>query len=901
MPLSWILALLGCGAGDPGAAPPPIAEPDPAPAACGRWTSPETWPGGRVPEAGDCVTIPAHTCVLLDAPEVDLAALTIEGSLLFEDRDVVLRADLILVQGLLQVGTEAAPFTSDARIELGAAHSVALPAADAGGSSPQGAPLDVLWGVECPDGVRRIAEDTPPRALLVMGGGALELHGEPAGPAWTPLAAPAGPAEADPTLLPVADAAWHPGDRIGVTSSDFDAGQAEELVVAATGPDGIRAVTSLAHRHHAGVERPELDPAGRGVPVHAEVARLTRNIQVVGVDLEAVPLAGECAQECEECGESECSCPPVLPTDLAFHGGTIQLMRGCLPHEAEHDASHATVPSARVDGVELVDMGRYGELQAHPLYFHELGDAAGSYVRRSVVRRSSNRAFGAKGTSNLVLEDNVAWDVIGSAFWLPDGTTRDRTRGNVLARNLAASVHACNPLDEGDGRKGPGAFYLRDVDNTLVGNVAAGFDFAGFYVDIRNGDPCDATGPDPTCTMTFDGNVAHSGQDGFYANEHHRADQAITGFVAHHLHGRGLWLRSEGTTTVDGFAASDCGTAIYPASHAFLNDLVPGFELTNSLIVGEGSDPGAPAHPDAVAYGRSVPLDEDGDPRLMMGVEVYEGRLTVRDVVFADFPGDRAFGGDLVPAAAFGRHRDFFFYDDDPANAVERVTLVDALPVWFDDPETDSGGTASVMLYDVDGSLTGTPASWVVASHAFYDLPGRTTFVPEWNVWRLDAGTAASFMIEWADPTIPEPTAWGLARTAVFTRIDDGVPTEAIVADLSKDGRHVQQGINVLSGTTVRVAWEGKGGAPVIGFDEVDLYLRHGPPGTTLDVEVPLASPGWAGTVSVGSTSTGLAEPLPPEQWSFDPLTSMLRVHLAIGGDGEGPRAGVQTVVHVDP
>ena len=132
----------------------------------------------------------------------------------------------------------------------------------------------------------------------------------------------------------------------------------------------------------------------------------------------------------------------------------------------------------------------------------------------------------------------------------------------------------------------------------------------------------------------------------------------------------------------------------------------------------------------------------------------------------------------------------------------------------------------------------------------------------------------------------------------VFTRL--GVqPEETIEAELSKDGLHVQQGINVLSGSTIGLAWRDRQGAPVAGFDELDLYLRRGPTGSSVDLEIPLESPDWSGTLTVGTDTFGPTVPLSPDLWSFD--GSVLRVHVEIGGEGGTPFDGVQTVVHVEP
>src|SRR5438105_2706533 len=84
-----------------------------------RWSSPATWPGGKVPVKGDAVTIAKDMNIVLDVSPPELRSLTIEGKLSFADnKDLELTTEWIMLHGELEIGTEAKPHTHQATITL---------------------------------------------------------------------------------------------------------------------------------------------------------------------------------------------------------------------------------------------------------------------------------------------------------------------------------------------------------------------------------------------------------------------------------------------------------------------------------------------------------------------------------------------------------------------------------------------------------------------------------------------------------------------------------------------------------------------------------------------------------------------------------------------------------------
>src|SRR6185437_7820687 len=83
------------------------------------WSNPATWPDGKVPSAGDTVTIEKGKDVLLDVSPPPLDGLHVAGKLSFSDKaDIELTTEWIMVLGELEIGTEAKPHTRKATITL---------------------------------------------------------------------------------------------------------------------------------------------------------------------------------------------------------------------------------------------------------------------------------------------------------------------------------------------------------------------------------------------------------------------------------------------------------------------------------------------------------------------------------------------------------------------------------------------------------------------------------------------------------------------------------------------------------------------------------------------------------------------------------------------------------------
>src|SRR5438094_1761962 len=209
-----------------------------------RWSDPATWPGRKVPVAGDKVTIEKGKDVILDVSPPALNGLTIEGKLSFADnKDLELTTEWIMVHGELEIGTEAKPHTHQATITL----TDNVKGEDFGGMG---------------------GNDRSDRGIMLMGG-TLNLHGDRQN-TWTKLARTA---EAGSNSIQVLNAAgWRVGDEIVLASTDFDPRQAERRTISAISGNTITLDKKLDYMHFGKIT---FDVDERG-----EVGLLTRNIKL---------------------------------------------------------------------------------------------------------------------------------------------------------------------------------------------------------------------------------------------------------------------------------------------------------------------------------------------------------------------------------------------------------------------------------------------------------------------------------------------------------------------------------------------------------------------------------------------------------------------------------------------
>lgn len=448
------------------------------------WSNPNTW-GGTKPVVGENVTIPSGTHIILDEDTSDLGGLTIEGKLEFADQDLNLTADWIMLMGTMEVGTFDSPYAHQAVITLNA-------------NDPNQSIMNMGT-----------------RGIMVMGG-SLEMHGVAPTIPWTKINAEAPEGSTNLTLMETVN--WQSNDEIIVGPTDFyQAANGNSITqkVNLTNVNGTQLGLSeglnahrwgqLQYATHTGMSLTQNNmvtpPANEGftptiLDERAPVGNLTRNIVI------------------------------QAPNDALWQnqgfGVHIMVMR---VGAGMGTMCAVTMGCAHLDGVEIRRGGQRGELGRYPFHWHMLSyegtetlpDAAGQYIRNSVINESMNRGIVIHGTNGVEVADNIVYKVRGHGIFTEDASERR----NVIDGNLV--LHVRNP-ENGYGLKihetgenagrGSSGFWISNPDNTVTNNMAGDSDTNGFWlafpentwglsadIDMR---------PDRLRFGIFENNTAHS-------------------------------------------------------------------------------------------------------------------------------------------------------------------------------------------------------------------------------------------------------------------------------------------------------------------------------------------------------------------------------------------------------
>jgi G8 domain len=548
------------------------------------------------------------------------------------------------------------------------------------------------------------------RVIAVMGG-QLELHGQKR-LAWTSLSQTAQAGDSAITLKVAPD--WQPGDLLGLASTDFDPGQSEQVTIKSVSGKVVTLSLPLKYTHWGASE----SIGGQTVTEQAEVGLLSRNVVIeAGTDAAAAGL-----------------------------GGHVMLMKGSAAH---------------IEGTEFTRLGQRNVLKRYPIHFHLMGAAAGSYLRGNSLHDLYNRCVTVHGTSDLMLEQNVAYGTTGHCFFMEDGIET----GTTLAGNLAMRVRRPDsklgekPLLTSDER--PAAFWITNPANTLRGNVAAGSDGVGFWLAF----PEHPTGlsaaagaaiwPRHTALGAFEGNLAHSSGTGLNVDDGNKADgtstettyyqprqtpadeksasvQAVfSTFSAYKNRERGIWLRGASLRVQGGVLADNAIGATFASDQTGID---------GTLLVGETANLGTPASWEPKgASGRSLPRPwEPAFP--IRGFEFYDGTVTASNLSLARYLPTAQRG-----ASGLGYNRENAFALS-PRNSASNLHWLDASNrVLLEDPVPDKDGDRAATFLDTDGSVTGTAGRFVVAHNPLLS-PG-CAWQAAWNA----SVCAGPFLRLWFD------------------------------------------------------------------------------------------------------------------------------------------------------
>lgn len=635
-----------------------------------RWSDRTTW-GGRVPGVGAQVHIPKGMTVLLDVSPPWLGSLQIDGALVFDNRDLELRTESIMVYGRLQVGSADRPFRHRAVITL---------TGSAGARAPG---------------------HTGSKVLAVMGG-VLDLHGEPRGLSWTRLARTARAGATQLLLERPVD--WGPGDRIVIASTDFDPMQAEEATVKTVKGNAVTLDRPLDYMHWGDMQTFD----GVRVDERAEVGLLTRNVVVqgdgastkTGIGGHVMIMSGSVARitwaEFHRMGQKK-----VLgryPVHFHMAGG---MSGSYVKHSSIH---HSFNRCLTIHGTHKV------VAQSNVAY-----DTIGHCYFLEDGVETQNVLEGNLGLVTRAAEEGQALlpsDMTPATFWIthPDNIFR----GNVAAGSEGQGFWFAlpkHPTGLSKSERNDRAVWPRRTPlGEFSGNVAHSNADTGLFIDGQDG------GDEAVVFLPRRNPIPPASED---QPDSPPVPAEFADFTAYKNRQRGIWLSGEHLRVKGATLADNAIGATFLSVDTFIRD---------SLIVGETANKGALSQGEAAGLdGRTLP--NPADPAFpIRGFEFFWEHVGPQRVTFVNFMPNKQ-----RQAAGLGFILDSP-YGINVRNFAESARFVNANAVYLVTPNPKADGDKSAVFVDKDGSVTGAAGRLVVANNPFMIAPDCALRRP-WNAY----------------------------------------------------------------------------------------------------------------------------------------------------------------------
>ncbi|HEX4998596.1 MAG TPA: G8 domain-containing protein, partial [Terriglobia bacterium] len=659
-----------------------------------RWSDPATWPGRKVPVAGDKVTIEKGKEVVLDVSPPALNGLTIEGKLSFSDNaDLELTSEWVMVHdGELEIGTAARPHTRKATITL-------------------------INNVKDEDMM-----EMGDRGVMLMGG-TLNLHGDRKN-AWTKLAKTATAGSASIEVLDAAG--WKVGDEIVLASTDFNPRQAERRTISAISGNTITLNTKLDYMHFGKITF--------GVDERGEVGLLTRNIKI--------QASADAAESFQGGHVMAMNGSKMFVEGVEFNrmGQNLTLARYPIHWHLIGDAQGQYVKNAAF----------------HDTYNRCVTMHGTNFLRveNNVTYNTVGHCFfmedGVEHGNEIVHNLAIQTKCHTSKACVP---TNLSATGEGPRTNGQSSKDVLLPSDNTVA-----SFWMTNPDNTWRDNVAAGSDANGFWMSLPehpNGkfegtEISRNTFPRNMRLREFKGNTAHSNYDGFMFDRNFNGanntfgvtgnmhvsrenptdsrsaivEQVFEDLTAYKNRNGGFWGRGE-MRTIRNYKSADNAIGYTQASGlgggASVGDPYTS-RVVDSLFVGETENVGNPATDAEKAYGRTVPKTAIPDFPIR-GYEYYDNRHDVVNTKFVNFEDNATRKTGAIGVLLFAS------FGVSSNNSIEKVSFDHAKPVYFP-PTTerkwanDTGnGSAykTAAIRDRDGSLGAGPNAYVLINDGVND------------------------------------------------------------------------------------------------------------------------------------------------------------------------------------
>jgi len=765
-----------------------------------RWSDASAWPSGRVPAAGDEVTIARDLDMVLDVTPPALRSLTVDGKLTFSnERDLELATDWIYLRGgELHIGEEGKPHTRQASITL----------------------TDTVKG----ENINTMGD----RGIMLMRG-TLSLHGDREH-TWTKLAKTA--ARGSDRIEVLNAAGWRPGDEIVLASTDFNPRQAERRTIAAIDGNSLTLDRPLDYMHFGEITY-DVDERG-------EVGLLTRNIRIQASEDAASTYFGG---HIMAMGGSKMQ---VSGVELSRMGQHLTLARYPIHWHLGGEGAGQYIKNASIHDTYsrcVTVHGTNNLLVQNNVTFNTVGHCF--FIEDGIET-------GNQFIRNLAIQTKCHPTLECVPFNIgPNGEALKFENRPAL---LQASFRSGNTLLPSDNTVS--SFWITNPDNIYIDNVAAGSDQAGFWLSLPEhpngqflGTEISAqTWPRRTLMREFRGNTAHSNYDGFMFDRNIADDNTyalagntylplvdptdplsealVTNLVdltAYKNRNQGLWGRGE-LLTFHNFKSADNAIGMTISSGSFGTEKYTSL-VTDSLFVGETDNIGNPRTPEEVAYGRSLPKPLIPDYPIR-AYEYYDYRNEVQNTTFVNYQDN-----DLRKTGALS----WLMYNSSgvtTASTIKTATYINAKPVYF--PEIDwrfdndnRGGNSwrTLSILDLDGTTSGVPMSHI----NLHDGENNSVVTddtcvtkPDWNasVCTGDVGRL-SFAAQRSTFTLGRPGTRPAGAPSLLANIANPPPPPPPIT-LIRNGTEFKvagSNSNVRAGTEIQVVTE----RPEIGLNVAEM------------------------------------------------------------------------------
>ena len=415
-----------------------------------RWSDSQTWGYDLSPQEGEAVHIPKGLHLLVDIDSSPkLSFINVEGSLIFApdadpDHERTFDCHYILVKG--------------GYMEVGTEEHRYTSKLTITMHSSKYDPNLPIFG----------------NKVIGVNYGTLEMHGVERSHTWTELESTADAGATSLTLTDVGGVPldWQVGEEIVIASTDISGRNAEYRTIAniwsADSTPVILLDAPLEHKHYAGIQT--FGDGSDFIEMRAEVGLLSRNVKYRG--------------------------DPETSEENQY--GAVIIM-----HSPGDESS-----AARVDSIELVNVGQAFILGSYPIHFHMIGTVHSSYVRNNAIHHAFNRAVTIHGVHFLRVQGNVVYKTMGHAIFIEDAAETK----NLIEDNLVIDVRRSWSLLNTD--QTPASFWITNPDNIFRRNHAAGSDRYSYWFDTQAtaiGPSFDVNVcPENTKLGEFVDNVAHS-------------------------------------------------------------------------------------------------------------------------------------------------------------------------------------------------------------------------------------------------------------------------------------------------------------------------------------------------------------------------------------------------------